>query len=722
MDHAWAASADGGGYVVISGEPGIGKSHLLRHARRLAKRTGGQALTFRCRVLHANTPLHSVVQPLTSAAMSPGSDDERIERLAAILGGVGLRSEENLYLLALLSATPWPPGRPQPDVPAEQVRERTLVLVLSWLDALAARGALLVAVEDLHWADPSTIDLLRRCVTEPRPHPMLVAVTTRDPPDTVPGEPSAIVELVPLDEATCEELVDRVTDGQLDDSTRRLVVERGDGVPLYVRELAKMLATAPPRSDRPDGPPTVPPTLNDLLVARLDAFRGDTELIGALAVIGRPAIPELVAAMVDRATGDVHQRLDVLESAGILRYVAAPPRYDFNHALLRDTAYGMQLLARRRGLHRRAAVALRVGDGRDDPTELAHHFQLAGDTDAAVEQWLVAGTRQAALAAHAEAVRTFELALEHLPSVDGDGSAVELAARSGLAASLLASRGYFAPEVATAYARVRELSASLDAELALSGLYGLWAYYHVTGDAVASLEAAEALVRSADELGVDAGLAARAVLGYQLVRFCRPVDAIPLLEAGHGCRATEPLLPHHPGIGATIQLALAAWLVGEFSTARRTADEAIAAAEALDGPTGHFTRAYTHAFAAELFQLVGDPARAAQHAGRAVQVSAEFGFTSWLGAGMTNLKIGEALCGDLDGAVPVVEYCLGAWRAAGAAANLTQFGLGLALAYRAAGRADDALATIEQALMDADAYDERYVEPELHRVARRAAR
>ena len=188
----WAASVDGGGYVVISGEPGIGKSHLLRHARRLAKRTGGQALTFRCRALHANTPLRSVVQPLTSAAMLPGPDDERIERLAAILGGVGLRSEENLYLLALLSATPWPPGRPQPDVPAEQVRERARSSsCCRGSTRSAARGPLLVAVEDLHWADPSTIDLLRRCVTEPRPHPMLVVVTTRDLPDTVPGEPSA---------------------------------------------------------------------------------------------------------------------------------------------------------------------------------------------------------------------------------------------------------------------------------------------------------------------------------------------------------------------------------------------------------------------------------------------------------------------------------------------------------------------------------------------------
>jgi tetratricopeptide (TPR) repeat protein len=327
-----------------------------------------------------------------------------------------------------------------------------------------------------------------------------------------------------------------------------------------------------------------------------------------------------------------------------------------------------------------------------------------------------AALRQASFAAHAEAIQSFELVLSHLPQLDGEVGDLELQAQSGLAASLLASRGYTAPEVAEAYAKVRELSIARDAELEVPGLYGLWAYYHVTGEAPISLETAEALLdRAARSEDDQTAAAARAVLGYQLQRLGRPPEALALLEQGRQWDCPEPLFPHHPGIGAGANLAMTQWLVGDFAAARTSIEEAVAAAELLEGPTAHFTRAYTHAFAAELFQVAGQPKIASVHAGRTVQVSDEYGFASWLGAGMANLKIAEVLCGDLD-AIPTIEYCVNAWRSAGASSSLTQFGLGLALAYRAAGRVEDALMTIDRALHDAVEIQELYLEPELHRV------
>ena len=205
------------------------------------------------------------------------------------------------------------------------------------------------------------------------------------------------------------------------------------------------------------------------------------------------------------------------------------------------------------------------------------------------------------------------------------------------------------------------------------------------------------------------------MLGYQLQRLGRLTESIALLRELSPLALVRAVVPHHPGIGAGVNLAMTQWLLGDFAGARESAGDAVAEAEALDGPTAHFTRAYTHAFVAELFQVAGRPEVAARHAGRVVQVAGEFGFTSWLAAGMLNLKIAEALTGDLD-AIPTIEYCLGAWRAAGAASNLTQFGLGLALAYRLAGRTADALTTIDQALQDAADNQDLYVGPELHRV------
>jgi tetratricopeptide (TPR) repeat protein len=379
----------------------------------------------------------------------------------------------------------------------------------------------------------------------------------------------------------------------------------------------------------------------------------------------------------------------------------------------------LQLLANRRVLHRRAADALQLISAAslaDYPEELAHHYQFAGELEPAVDLLMGAALQHAAFAAHTEAIQSFESVLEHLPNLDRDSADLELRARSGLAASLLAGRGYTAPEVAAAYGRVREIAVARDAKLEVSGLYGLWAYYHVTGDAQASLETAETLVERAVRSGdAQAAAAARAVLGYQLQRVGRPVEAVALLEQGRGWDAPEPLFPHHPGIGAGANLALTRWLIGDFAGARSSIADAVEAAESMEGPTAHFTRAYTHAFAAELFLIADDHGTAAAHAGRAVEISNEFGFASWLGAGLTNLKIAEALAGDLE-AIPTIEYCLNAWRGSGAASSLTQFGLGLARVYRSAERPQDALAVIEQALGDALAAQELYLEPELLRI------
>ena len=719
LERAWREASERKGYVVITGEPGIGKSHLARHTRSLAQESG-RCLALRCSALHSNTPLYPVAEHLLPAppnAALAGTEDP-IHRLASAAEAVGLASEENLYLLALMSSVPWPADRERPDLQPEQARERTLTLLCHWFDALASEGPLLLVVEDLHWADPSTLELLRRYVNEPRPHPVLVLVSTRHGAETVPGEPTAVISLQALEAKECDELIDKLTHGRLDEATRALVAERGDGVPLYVRELATMLdGEDDPESAAPV--PVVPPTLNDLLVARLDTFAGQREVVEALAVLGRPAAPELLADVIGRSATNVEPQLELLERAGILRSSAAPSQYDFHHTLLRDAAYDVQLLAQRRGLHRRAAEALEAmySISHDEhPQELAHHYQLAGDLEPAVSLWMRAALQQASFAAHAEAIQSFELVLRHLPELERDLPELELRARSGLAASLLASRGYTASEVAAAYGKLRQLSVERDAELEVASLYGLWAYYHVTGDAAASLETAERLLDRAAASGDDrAELAARAVLGYQLQRVGRPTEALALLHQGERWDAAEPLFPHHPGIGARANLGMTQWLIGDFAAARKSIHAAVHSARTLEGPTAHFTRAYIYAFAAEFFQVAGQPEVAAEHAGRAVAVSGEFGFASWLAAGMINLKIAEVLTGQLD-AIPTIEYCLDAWRNAGASSNLTQFGLGLALAYRAAGRAGDALATIDRALRDASESQELYLEPELHRV------
>lgn len=720
LERAWAEAPQHGGYVLVTGEPGIGKSHLARYARGLLADGQGTSLVLRCSALHENTPLHPVVELLLPPEEHLSWDPEggSLERLAKVLETAGLAGDENLYLMALMCSVTWPAGRAAPDLQPEQSRERTLALLTGWVNALAASQPLLLVVEDLHWADPSTLELLRRCVAATPEHPLVVLVTTRLGPETALGEPTTVLALQPLGPDESQELVDRLTGGRLDAPTQALVAERGEGVPLYIRELAKMLESG--GWSKPGGAGTsLPLTLQGLLVARLDAFPHQRQLLHALAVLGGPAGATLLGTLARLESDEAERQLGMLEQAGILRSSATPPQYDFYHALLREAAYGVQLFADRRRLHRRAAdelQAMYASTIDEHAAELAHHYELAGEFEPAVTLWMQAALRQASFAAHAEAVQSFGHVLKNLPHLGRDMGDLELRAQSGLAASLLVCRGYSAPEVGAAYGRLRELATAGDAETELSSLFGLWSYYHVTGDAAASVPLAEAFLASAQASGdQQVEWAGRAVLGYQLMRLGRPAEAVPLLRQGRQWRSDEPFLPHHAGIGAGANLAMAEWLVGDFAAARASVSEAVAGADMLEGPTAHFTRAYVNLWAAELYLVAGQPEVAARFAGRAVEISSEFGFASWLGAGMAELKIAEALLGDAD-ALPAIAYCLAAWRGAGAGAGLAQFGLGLALAYRAFAREKEALGAADTALADARAHQELYLEPELLRV------
>ena len=347
LDQAWEAARGAGAFAVICGEPGIGKSHLLRYVRDMVHSEGGRSVVLRCSALYSNTPLQPVVTLIRAQVDEAGADDP-FAALVEVAGTFGLSGDEPLYLLAQLCSVPWPEGRTAPDLLPEQARERTLVMLMAWIDAMAARGPLLLAAEDVHWADPSTLDLLARCVTPERGQPILVVVTTRSDPATVPGDPATVLTLEPLGDTACHKLIDTLTGGRLDRATRALITERGDGVPLYVRELAKMLdADGDPDAE----PPPVPPSLNDLLVARLDSFPHARPVLDVLSVLGRPASPGLLGELTGRPAADLATDLAALERAGVVRASTSPTVVDFYHALLRDTAYDVQLLSDRRRLH-----------------------------------------------------------------------------------------------------------------------------------------------------------------------------------------------------------------------------------------------------------------------------------------------------------------------------------------------------------------------------------
>ena len=732
LEAAWAASRAARTYAAIVGEPGIGKSLLAHQIVERATADGALVLPMRCSALHTNTPLYPVVRLLLSLLVpgvgSPaGPIGHRLpggsatfQGVAEALAAVGLVDRDDLFLLAQVCSLPLPPGASAPDLPAEQGRERVLGLLSTWIDRLAATRPLLLLVEDLHWADPTSLDLLRRSgAARGDGSPYLVLVTSRGKPESLPGRPGIVLELSPLAEEEADRLVDEAAGGRLDRQRRALVIRRSEGVPLYARELARLLAERG-SLDPNDEESTLAamPTLSDLLVARLDAFPEERALIQALAVLGRPGTLSLLASLTGLGEEEVRGQIDHLETAGIVRHVRGQGGIEFSHGLLARAAYETQLLADRRKLHRRVATELRSRYARsvdEYVEELAHHHARGGELDAAARLWIQAGNRHASLAAHPEALRSFRLVLEHLDELGANRDELELAGLAGLAASLLATSGYAAPEVGEAYGRLHELAANRDTGIELTSLFGLWSYYHVVGDAGASLPLAEELLARARASGDPAAeRAAAGVLGYQLFRLGRPEEARPLLELGRTWAGGRSILPHQPAIGATINLAHDAWQLGDFAGARGALAAAVEGAEHLTGPGAHFTRAYTHAWAAEHCQLIGDPSGAATHATRAVEISTQFGFTSWLGAGLAHQKIAEALLGNED-AIGAIEFCIAAWRSAGAAAGLVSFLLGLALANERTGRVEAGLTAVQEAETLAAALAEHYLDAEIER-------
>jgi class 3 adenylate cyclase/tetratricopeptide (TPR) repeat protein len=724
IEEAWQQARGGLQGLVLVGEPGIGKSRLVAHAKSHVETHGGGHITLQCSAHHQGSPLHPVIRRWQRELDLQQADGEPFDRLQAVAAGFGLDDRETLFLLATLLSIPWP-GPPPLTAPPEQLRERTFAALVSWVDQLAARKPLLVVVEDLHWADPSTWELLVRIVDRSSTAPVLAMVTSREPPPGSLGPRCRLLELGPLATADCAEIVDDLSvHVRLPAATRHLIVERSDGVPLYVEELTRMLSDPRRHPGADPSDVTVPHTLHDLLVARLDTFPDERELAQTIATIGQPASWNLLQRLVNADEPELARQLEVLVGAQLLRVTSRDrPAYEFGHALVRDAAYGLQLRTHRRELHARVATALaeefRIS-GEEHPEVLAYHFENAGDFPAAAGHWLQAARRHATVAAHVEAIEHYRRSLDVATRGPSPGPHFELEARGGLASSLLAARGYTSEEVAEAYGQLRDLSGEWSGRRHhLESLYGLWAYYHVRGQNTVSLELAERMMAAASRSGTPAdGQAAAAVLGYQHLYMGRPVPARRLLERARHWSAPDDAcpFPHHPGVGATVNLALALWILGHSAAARAAVAEAVAAAEALAGPVAEFTRAYTHTFAAGLFHAADDPVPAAEHATRAMQISGEHGFASWLGAGMINLAVANALTGEPSVSIPVIEFGLSAWREAGAESNRTQFLLGLAMAHRRAGRPDTALATVDEALAQVEATEERFVEADLLRL------
>ena len=491
----WEQAKSGEGRVVlISGEPGIGKSRLTAALSEHIGTEPHTRLRYFCSPHHQDSALYPFIVQLERAAGFARDDtiEAKLGKLRALLAP-GSRDDDDLMLLSELLSLP--SSAADLNLSPQRKREKLFEALLSQLAAETRHRPVLMVFEDAHWIDPTSRELLDLTVDRVRRLPVLLAVTFR--PEFQPswGGRSHVTSLAlnRLGERDSEALVQQLAgNAALTANIVAEIVERTDGVPLFVEELTKaVLENAAQGDDRVAtmlgaaslAALSVPATLHASLMARLDRLGPMPKEIAQIgAVLGREFAYELIGPVAHRDEGELRAGLDQLGEAGLLfcRGVTPHSSYLFKHALVQDAAYGTLLRARRQDLHARAAAVLEQ-DFADlverQPELLAHHLTAAGKTERAVDQWLKAGQHAAARLAHLEAIRHFDRGLAALVALpDGparDGQETELQLARGL--SLFTTKGFISAEAAEAYARARELAERLgDAHQLFMAVFGLW--------------------------------------------------------------------------------------------------------------------------------------------------------------------------------------------------------------------------------------------------------
>jgi class 3 adenylate cyclase/predicted ATPase len=725
----WRQAAAGEGQaVLLVGEAGIGKSRLVQAALDALAGEEPTTLRYQCSPHHTGTALWPVIQQLTRAAgFAPADvDAERLAKLEALLRQGTDDVDGAMPPVAALLGIEAADGCPIPDLSPQQRRAGMLAALAGQLVGLARRRPVLMVLEDAHWADPTTLELVGQALDLIAGVPVLLLLTSR--PDNQPalgGHPHVTrLTLNRLGRAPTETIVARLTGGRiLPHGLLAEIAARTDGVPLFVEELTKAVLEAGAA-----GVGAVPASLHASLMARLDRVPGVKEVAQAAACIGREFGYPLLAAVSPTPEPELRTALERLAAAELVFRRGEPPEssYAFKHALVRDAAYESLLKTQRQQLHARIARALEEHfpeTAEAEPELLARHCAEAGLAEQAVDYRRRAGEHALARSAMAEAAAQLTKGLELLEALpDGHGrQRSELRLQLALGQASIAAKGFAAPETGRAYARAHELCRGLgDVPELFPALYGQSVFHFQRGELAAAHEVAQELRRSAEERGdAAAWVTGHRMMGSASCQLGRLAESRDHFEAALALYEPERDRSSAYVYAIDSRVMCLSWLshvlaiLGYPDQALARDGEGPARARELAHPN---TAAVALAWSCIFHQLLRDRVRAREQAEAVIGLATEQGFPLYLAAGTVVRGWALADSGLTVEGVAETRRGLAAYAATGAEMWSPYF---LGLLAEASGQAGQVTAGLEaaaDALQRVERTGARWIEAELHRL------
>jgi len=722
----WVRAKAGDGQVVlVSGEPGIGKSRMTAALAERLRAEPYLRLRYFCSPYHQDTALFPFTDQLERASGFVRDDPPtaKLEKLEALLARAAPPDDDVAFLADLLSL-PGSERHPLPNLSPQRKKERTLEALIRQLEGLVRQQPVMMVFEDAHWIDPTSRELLDLAVERVRSLPVLLIVTFRpefQPPWT--GQPQVtMLALNRLDRSDRTALVKQIAGSKiLPEEVIDQIVDRADGVPLFVEELTKsVLETGVPLVG-------IPTTLHDSLMARLDRLESVRRVAQIGAAIGREFSYALLRAVSRLPADELRAALARLVASELVFQRGTPPEavYSFKHALVQDTAHGSLLRSTRQQLHAQIAEALETHfpELMDTQPELfAQHYAEAALVEKSVVCWGKAGHSSAARSAMAEAATQFHKALDQLALLADtlERQRQELEFCSALGAVLQAAKGQAAPETGHVYARARELWERLGAPSEfLQVPYGQSRYHAFRGEFDLALRLDEDLLRLSGQRNDSAGLVlGHFSSGHNLMFVGEFAPARSHLEEALALYDPIPhrSLAHQVGIhlqvGSQAYLGIVLFWLGFPDRALAQSNAAIAQARRLAHPP---SLAASLAIGVRLLSLVGDDKALDERAKQLVTVATEQGFPYWRAQGTIYHGWVKVKNGDVTEGMSLLGRGSSTYRATGAELFVPHYIDLLAGACEITGQIEEAVTQLDEALQIVERTGERWFSAELNR-------